>query len=85
MDIARWLAIGVLATGLAGCASGPRRDGRGARQRRPGPGAALLQAVHYRFEPQPPVAGQPAPAQVRRWRRPRWRAWARCATTRRRA
>lgn len=65
MDIARWLAIGVLATGLAGCASGPRVVTAEVRANAAqGPGAALLQAVHYRFEPQPPVAGQPAPAQV---------------------
>lgn len=65
MDIARWLAIGVLAAGLAGCASGPRVVTAEVRANAAqGPGAALLQAVHYRFDPQPPVAGQPAPAQV---------------------
>ena len=65
MGIARLAVIGMLALGLVGCASGPRIVAAEVRANAAqGPGAALLQAVHYRFEPQPPVAGQPAPAQI---------------------
>ena len=65
MGIARGLVIGFLAAGLAGCASGPRTVTAEVRANAAqGPGAALLQAVRYRFDPQPAVAGQPAPAQV---------------------
>ncbi|HMN55914.1 MAG TPA: hypothetical protein PKE15_01590 [Ottowia sp.] len=66
MGIARGLVIGVLVAGLAGCASGPRTVTAEVRANAAqGPGAALLQAVRYRFDPPPAVvAGQPAPAQV---------------------
>lgn len=51
---------------LAGCASGPRIVASEVRtSTAQPPGAALLQAMHYRFEPLPPRgAGQPAPEMV---------------------
>lgn len=65
MWVARLAAVLIVTLGLAGCASGPRIVAAEVRANAAqGPGAALLQAVHYRFEPQPPVAGQPAPAQI---------------------
>jgi len=65
MWVARLAAVLFAVLGLAGCASGPRIVAAEVRANAAqGPGAALLQAVHYRFEPQPPVAGQPAPAQI---------------------
>ena len=65
MWIARLAAVLFAALGLAGCASGPRIVAAEVRANAAqGSGAALLQAVRYRFDPQPPMAGQPAPAQV---------------------
>ena len=65
MWIARLAAVLFAALGLAGCASGPRIVAAEVRANAAqGSGAALLQAVHYRFDPQPPMAGQLAPAQV---------------------
>ena len=50
---------------LAGCASGPRTVSADVRTSAAlPPGAAVLNAARYRFEPTPAVAGQPAPAQV---------------------
>ena len=65
MWIARLAAVLFAALGLAGCASGPRIVAAEVRANAAqGSGAALLQAVRYRFDPQPPMASQPAPAQV---------------------
>ena len=65
MWIARLSALLTLALGLAGCASGPRIVAAEVRANAAqGPGAALLQAVRYRFDPQPQAPGQPAPAQI---------------------
>lgn len=60
-----WIAktLLILAAGaLTACATGPRTiDAQVQTQTAQPPGAAVLQGAHYRFEPGPLVAGQPAP------------------------
>ena len=65
MWMLRLAVVLMVLSGLGACASGPRIVAAEVRANAAqGSGAALLSAVHYRFEPQPPVAGQPAPAQI---------------------
>lgn len=68
MWIARAALVFTVMGLLAGCASGPRIVASEVRtSAAQPPGAALLQAMHYRFEPlplPPPRAGQPAPEQL---------------------
>lgn len=65
MWIARLAAVLIAIVGLAGCASGPlvvAADVRSTAAQ--APGAAVLQAPHYRFEPGAQPPGQPGDAQV---------------------
>ena len=65
MWIARLAAVLIAIVGLAGCASGPlvvAADVRSTAAQPPG--AAVLQAPHYRFEPGPQPVGQPSAEQL---------------------
>lgn len=65
MRIVRRVILVVLATGLVACATGPRIVSSQVRSNAArSPGALLLPAVHYRFDPAQPRAGQPQPAEV---------------------
>ncbi len=65
MWFVRLAFMSALALGLAGCATGPRIVSSQVRtSAAQPPGAAVLPGVHYRFEPIPTVAGQPAPGQL---------------------
>lgn len=64
MWIAR-AALVLIASALTACASGPRVvDAHVRTHAAQPPGAAVLQGAHYRFEPGPQRAGQPAPARL---------------------